>query len=264
MRISMNRSEDRERNMDLKLMEVCHLDLSVEGNEIFSDTGFSLQKHRGYLIVGPDEDANVLLLKTIGGLVPPRSHHKNRQGQVFFQGIDMYEGSEQEIKEVKKKIAFVFREGTMISNLTVRENLLLPFLFHCPSEECSTALEKLEKDFKYFGIPDVYDKRPDLISYCLKKKLAFIRASLQRPELILIEKPMFNLEEEDRDQVIEYFVRLKKEGITFIIVSRSQAILETLIDEAIVLEEGKTPTFIGKSHKEFTGLSRFTSKRSLK
>jgi phospholipid/cholesterol/gamma-HCH transport system ATP-binding protein len=247
--------------MDVELVEVSHLDLEVEGIEIFSDSSFSIKKHRGYLITGPNEEANLVLLKIIGGVVPPRSVHPGQRGRVRFLGTDIYEDSEKEIRKIKKKIAFVFREGTMISNLTIRENMLLPFRFHCPDDNCEEVIEKIEADFHFFDIPDVLDKRPELVSYCLKKKLAYIRASLQEPELILVEKPMFNLDEEDRQQVLHYLENLKKKGMTFIIASRYQLILETLIDEAIVLDEGKMPNIIGKTHKEFANLSRFTTVR---
>jgi len=256
----MNRNEDR--NMDVELVEVSHLDLVVEGIEIFSDRSFSIKKHRGYLITGPNEEANLLLLKIIGGIVPPRSVHPRQRGRVFFLGTDIYEDHEKEIRKIKKKIAFVFCEGTMISNLTVRENMLLPFRFHCPDDNCAGAVEKIAADLHFFGIPDVLDKRPDLVSYRIKKKLAYIRAVLQEPEVILLEKPMFNLEEEDRLQVLHYLENLKKNGMTFIIASRYQLILETLIDEAIVLDEGKMPDIISKTHKEFADLSRFTTVRS--
>jgi phospholipid/cholesterol/gamma-HCH transport system ATP-binding protein len=234
----------------------------MEGIEIFSNTSFSIKKHRGYLITGLNEEANLVLLKIIGGILSPQSMHPKQRGRVLFSGTDIYEDREKEIRKIKKRIAFVFREGTMISNLTVRENMLLPFRFHCPDDNCAAAVEKIEADFHFFGIPDVLDKRPELISYCLKKKLAYIRASLQEPELILLERPMFNLEEEDRLQVLHYLENLKKTGMTFIIASRYQLILETLIDEAIVLEEGKMPNIIGKTHKEFADLSRFTTVRS--
>jgi phospholipid/cholesterol/gamma-HCH transport system ATP-binding protein len=256
----MNRNE--ERNMDVELVEISHLDLEVGGIEIFSNTSFSIKKNRGYLITGPNEEANVLLLKIIGGIVPPQSIHPNQRGRVLFLGTDIYENRESEIRKIKKKIAFVFREGTMISNLTIRENMLLPFRFHWPDDNCVGALEKIKADFHFFAIPDVLDKRPDLVSYSLKKKLAYIRASLQEPELILVEKPMFNLDEEDCLQVLRYLENLKKTGMTFIIASRFQLILETLIDEAIVLEEGKMPNIISKTHKEFAILSRFITVRS--
>ena len=260
MRKTMNRDENR--NKDVELVEVSHLDLEVEGVEIFSDTGFSIKKNRGYLVTGPHEEANILLLKIIGGILAPRSLRSKQPARVLCLGTDIYEDSEREIKKIKKKIAFVFREGTMISNLTVRENMLLPFRFHCPDQSCSVALEKVKADFDYFGIPDLLDKRPDLVSYCQKKKLSFIRASLQKPELMLLEKPMFNLDEEDRQQVLHYLKNLKKNGMTLIVASRSRLILDTLIDEAIVLEKGKIPAVIDKTHEAFTGLSRFTSVRS--
>lgn len=256
----MNRNEDR--NKDEELIVVSHLDLEIEGIEIFSDTSFSIRKHRGYLITGPNEEVNLVLLKIIGGIVPPHSVHPRQQGRIFFLGTDIYEDHEKEIREIKKKIAFVFSEGTMISNLTVRENMLLPFRFHCPDNNCEGAIERMEADLHFFGIPDVLDKRPDLVSYRIKKKLAYIRAVLQEPELILVEKPMFNLEEEDRLLVLHYLENLKKNGVTLIIASRFQLILDTLIDEAVVLEEGKMPAVIGKTHKEFADLSRFTTVRS--
>jgi len=248
--------------MEVELVEVSHLDLVAEGIEIFSDTSFSIKKHRGYLLTGSYEEAGILLLKIIGGILSPGAVHPGQRGRVLFRGTDIYEDHEREIRKIKKKIAFVFCEGTMISNLTVRENLLLPFRFHCPDENCAAALERVEADFHFFGIPGVLDIRPDLVSYRIKKKLAFIRAALQEPELMLLEKPMFNLEQEDRLLVLRYLDNLKKNGVTLIIASRFQSVLDTLIDEAIVLEEGKMPAVIGKTHKEFADLYRFTTERS--
>jgi ABC-type lipoprotein export system ATPase subunit len=247
---------------DRELLKACHLYLEVEGVEIFSDADFSFEKEMGYLITGPNEDANLDMLKVIGGIIPPCSLNGKPHSQILYRGTDMYEGPESDIKKMKRKIAFVFREGTMVSNLNIRENLLLPFQFHCPDDNCNIAMEKLETDFHFFGIPDILDKRPDLVSYSVKKKISYIRASLQEPELLLLERPMFNLDREDQQQVLLYLENMKKKGMTFIIASRSQLILDTLIDAAIVLEPGTPPNIIGKTQKEFANLSRFTSVRS--
>jgi ABC-type lipoprotein export system ATPase subunit len=246
--------------MDVELVKVSHLNLSVDGIRICADTNLYLKKHRGYLIAGPIEKANVFLLNVIGGIHPPQYHHQ--QAQVLFQGLDMYESSESVINEIKKKIAFVFCEGTLISNLTIKENLFLPLQFHYSGYDDTAVMEKIYHDFDYFGIPDVLEKRPAEISYDVRKKLAFIRASLQEPELILMDKPLFNLDEYERDQVIRYLENLKSRGITFTIFSRCVSILEPLIDEAILLEEGKHPTVIAKNDHNFTNLSRFWFLRS--
>ncbi|NIM15573.1 MAG: ATP-binding cassette domain-containing protein [Candidatus Aminicenantes bacterium] len=246
--------------MDVELVKVSHLNLSVDGMQICPDTNLSLKRHRGYLIAGPIEKANVFLLRVIGGIHPPQYHHQ--QARVLFQGLDMYESRESVIKEIKKKIAFVFCEGTLISNLTIKENLLLPLQYHYPGYDDAAVMEKINEDFNYFGIPDVLQKRPAEISYDVRKKLAFIRASLQEPELILMDKPLFNLDEHERDQVIQYLENLKSNGITFTIFSRCVSVLEPLIDEAILLEEGKHPTIIAKNDQEFESLSRSRFLRS--
>jgi ABC-type lipoprotein export system ATPase subunit len=246
--------------MDVELVKVSHLNLGADGIRICEDTNLSLEKHRGYLIAGPIEKANVFLLNVIGGIQPPQYHHQ--QARVLFQGLDMYESGERVIKEIKKKIAFVFCEGTLVSNLTIKENLLLPLRYHYPGFDDAAVMEKINGDFNYFGIPDVLEKRPAEISYDVRKKLAFIRVSLQEPELILMDKPFFNLDEHERDRVIRYLENLKSKGITFIIFSRCVSVLEPLIDKAILLEEGKHPTIIAKNDREFENLSRFRFLRS--
>lgn len=260
----MNRNQNRDSNRDStgELLTVQHLYLEAEGFAKGAVLDFSIKRERVYLVTGPNDEANVLLLKIMGGLLPPRSPGPNQPGRVFFQGTDLYEGSDYEIKQAKKKIAFVFRDGTMISNLTIKENLLLPCQYHYPERDCTAVMADLERDFRFFHLPDVLDKRPDLVSYGVKKKLAFIRASLQEPELMLVEKPMFNLEEEDREQVFHYLADLKKKGVAFIMVSHFQSLIEPLIDEAIVLAEGKVPKMIAKSDTAFAALSRFAAMRS--
>jgi len=241
-----------------ELVSVLNLNLGVDGIRICPDTGLSIKKQQGYLVTGPFENANVFLLQVIGGILPPGQG----QGRVLFQGSDIYESDEGEIKKIKQKIAFIFSEGTMISNLTVKENLLLPVQYHYPGYDEAAVMEKIGKDFDYFGIAGVLEKRPAEISYYERKKLAFIRASLQEPELILMDKPMFNLEEYDQNQVIRYLEDLKAKGTTFIIVSQCVSLVQSLIDEAILLEEGKTPRMIHKSDEEFAALSHFPFSRS--
>jgi len=239
-------------------MEVSFSSPPEQADDLSSPKNFSILENRGYLITGPNEDINMLLLKKLGGLNSPSHSLLTPPPQVYFQGKNISGGMEKEIKNIRRHIAYIFRDGTMISNLNIEENLMLPLLFHYPSSDYSKASDKIKKDFLLLGIPDVLDKRPDLIAYNVKKKLAFIRAALLEPSIILVEKPMFNLNEEDRNRIILYLENLKKKGASLIIASRSSQVLDALIDEAIFLENGKPPVFISRNQEEFTHLNRFT------
>jgi len=192
----------------------------------------NLEKGKGYLITGSNETMKTTLLKAMGGLVP----YDEIQGQVSFQGVDLYDASEDELQEVKKKIAFVFAEGTLISNLSIRENLLLPVRYHSPGADVSPWLQKIEEGFRYWDIPTVLDYRPAEISYSTRKAITFLRAALREPLLILLDKPLFNLAAKDRQRVRPYLEMLKQKGTALVITSHYDDQLESLMDETIQVD----------------------------
>ncbi|MCP5054891.1 MAG: ATP-binding cassette domain-containing protein [bacterium] len=225
----MNNDSERE------LLTLRNVSLEPEGIPVLRDANYSFAPHQGYLITGPDETANVFLLKTIAGILPYGDH----SGQILFKGRDIYNTMEQELKEIKRQMAFIFREGTMISNLTIKENLLLPIQYHQPDHDIASVIGKIKEGLDYFRVPDVLDRRPESLSYSVNKKLSFIRASLREPEMIMIDKPMFNLDDRDREQVAEYLEGLKNKGVTLVMISHSPSLLKGLVDETIILEGGE-------------------------
>jgi len=237
--------------MDTELLKVKGLSFRVDDDSNFRDIHFSIDAGKGYVIVCENENASNILLKSAAGLLPGPLE----PGYIFFKGKDVYSPDEKEIKEIRKEMVFVFREGTMISNLTVQENLFLPLLYHYPNTDKKTAMEKIAEDFNFLGIPDVSMQRPAEISFYDKKKLAFIRAALQQPNLILMDRPLFNLDSSDQEQVVRYLTNLKKKGVAFLMESQSRSILDALADEVIIIEEGKPAVTVGKEDPAFTKLA---------
>lgn len=219
---------------DNTLLRVFQLGLIVNDTVMFQGVDLRINPGNVYLITGPDDTANDWLLRGMAGIL--RNHPL--QGRVWFDGMDIYSSNEKELKEIKKRVAFVFSEGTMISNLTIEENLLLPLHYHVPDFDRSAVMEKIKKGFDFFEIPDVMDHRPAELSYSLMKKLAFVRAGLREPELILIDKPLFNLAERHGVKVMTFLEQLKAQGAALVITSHCPSKFETLADEEIRLEDG--------------------------
>lgn len=201
---------------------------------MFRDVDLLLRPGLVYLVTGPDDTANDWLLKGMAGIL--RDHPL--RGRVWFDGMDVYSNTDEELKEIKKRVAFVFCEGTLISNLTVEENLLLPLSYHVPDFDRGEVMKKINRGFEYFGIPDVLSRRPAELAYSVKKKLAFVRADLREPELILMDKPLFNLAERERGRVLSHLEQLNKQGVTLILTSHCPSRFEELADQTITLENG--------------------------
>lgn len=215
---------------DNVLIRVNRLTLTHEGVDIHSGKEFTFLAGRSYLVTGPFDAVNIQLLKIIGGVQPPPG-----KGRVLFRGHDLYESRGEVIKGIKKKMAYISSEGILISNLTVAENLFLPVRYHDPGFDPEAVTASIRQGFDFFGIPDILDKRPAEISFYLKKKLAFVRASLLEPEVVLVDKPLFNLDKLDQDKVALWLEEQKKKGVTLIIASHWASALASLIDEFIEL-----------------------------
>lgn len=219
--------------MNESLLFIENLILTLDDEVYLPSMNLIIKEKNAYLIDGPNDSINIALLKTIGGLLPPSLE----ESRILFRGTDIYNTDDKELKEIRKNISFVFSEGTMISNLSVRENLFLPIQYHYPHYDFNTVLNIIKKDFDYFGIPDILDKRPAELSYNRKKLLAFIRASIQEPKAIMIDKPLFNLDDDYHSLVIHYLNIIKNKGTALVIVNRFHPGLDSIIDEHIILEK---------------------------
>jgi ABC-type multidrug transport system ATPase subunit len=220
-------------NPEHELVALRGLSINLDGVPVLGNCDFSMKEQQGYLVRGSDENAKVALIKTIAGIYP-RYHVA---GRVLFRGVDIYDAPEDELKRIRKQVAYVFFDGTMISNLTIAENLLLPVQYHNPGYDRAAVKQKIADGLDYFKIPDILDQRPDALFYTVKKKLSFIRAALMEPQLIVIDKPMFNLDEKDRELVVNYLVQLKTGKTAFLLVTQFPTLLEGLIDETFILED---------------------------
>lgn len=236
LNLSLNPKSDN--NVEHEFLEIKHVNLDFGASGRWLDVNLTLEANKGYLITGSHEKSNLVLLKIAGGMLPPYPE----SGQVFFRGNDIYESNDDVLNEIKKKISYVFSDGIMISNLTIRENLLLPYLYHYPKSDSQLILEKIMYDLDFLGIPHYFlEKRPSDVSYEIKKKLSFIRATIMDPELIFLDKPLFNLDDQYRENAMLYLESKRKMGASFVITGSHHPLLDPLIDDFIILEKGQPP-----------------------
>lgn len=100
--------------------------------------------------------------------------------------------------------ACVFDEGTMLANLSIRENLLLPW--HKRFEG------HLEKDFdrELLGWMELMqlkldtNSRPAFISPAQRKFVGFIRGFMLKPQLLLINDPYYIFSKSERQRIMAF------------------------------------------------------------
>ncbi|MDP8226444.1 MAG: ATP-binding cassette domain-containing protein [Candidatus Celaenobacter polaris] len=226
-------------------VEIKNLSVDIEENIIMKNISFSVAEHQSCIIVGSYGYYNGILLNVLGGFYIPAD------GKVFIAGKDIYSKTEDEIVDLRKKISFVFQDGAFLSNLTVLENLLLPVKFYAKKFVKTKVMKEIKDYCEYFDVPPVLEKRPAFISYTSKKILSLIRALITHPEIIIINKPLFNLDIRNQIKVINLLKDVKKEGMTFIIASNSYDVIKSIADQVVHIEKGSIQKIMYAKNKDF-------------
>ena len=162
----------------------------VEGKDVLKNINFTLEKGKTYALVGPTGGGKTTTASLMARLYDPS------KGTVYLEGKDIrfYEPEER-----VKKIGFILQEPFLF-NGTVRENILYGNEEHqgYTNEELIKILEKehLTKLLSRFsdGLDTKISSSGDAISLGQKQLIAFIRATLRNPDILILDEATANID----------------------------------------------------------------------
>jgi ATP-binding cassette subfamily B protein len=161
-----------------------------DGKEVLHDINFKLEQGKTYAFVGPTGGGKTTTASLISRLYDPT------EGEVFLNGKDLRSYS---AEELSKKIGFILQEPFLF-NGTVRDNILYGNeaykLFD--KEQLKNILEQeglgsLVERFEE-GLDTKIVSGGDSMSLGEKQLIAFIRAVLRKPELLILDEATANID----------------------------------------------------------------------
>ncbi|MEW8978125.1 MAG: ABC transporter ATP-binding protein [Symbiobacterium sp.] len=183
------------------------------------------------MVTGRSGAGKSTLLALMGGLTRPD------EGTVSVMGQDLWSLSDAERARFRARhIGFVFQFTSLIPTLTVLENLLLPASFLPPGEggDRQRAMELLER----VGLAEHIHRYPWQLSGGQQKRVAVARALLNRPEVLLLDEPTADLDEETEREVVSLFQEENRAGTTVVMVTHSTELVP-LAHRHLVLSGGR-------------------------
>ena len=88
------------------------------------------------------------------------------------------------------------------------------------------------------GLTDSADKPVGKYSMGMRQRLGIAQAIMEDPSLIILDEPMNGLDNQGVDEMRSLFLKLKKEGKTFVIVSHNREDIEMLCDKVYMMDQG--------------------------
>ncbi len=182
--------------------------------------GLSLEVAPGEILClfGRSGSGKTTLLNLLGGLDGPDS------GTVTIDGVvmDRLTSRERAIFR-RRKIGFVFQNFNLIPYLTALENVTLPLRYEgIPRVQRRERAMKILEDL---GLGDRADFPGDRLSGGQVQRVAFARASVMKPAVILADEPTGQLDSATGEELAKMISEMnRRDGIAFIIATHDEAI----------------------------------------
>jgi molybdate transport system ATP-binding protein len=212
------------------------VDVSKQLGEFTLEAAFA-SEGRVTGLFGASGAGKTSLINMIAGLVKPD------RGTIALDGETLDDSAAGlHVPPYRRRIGYVFQDARLFPHLNVGQNLDYGRRMNRLTED--PAQQKRVIDLLDIG--SLLDRRPGKLSGGERQRVAFGRALLSKPKLLLLDEPLGALDEERKREILPYLVRLRDEaGIPMVYVSHDAAELRQLATQIVMLKGGRITAFGG-------------------
>ena len=189
-------------------LSVFKLKKTFNKKNLFSNLSLQFKKGCSYALMGESGSGKSTLMHILAGLDIPT------QGEVFLEKRLLTTLTSQ---ERAKHIGFVVQTPTLITELTVLENIILPAqLQHVSKVE---AQKKAEEYLKVLNLLEIKEWQVGALSGGQRQRVSLVRALILEPDFLFADEPTGNLDDKNSQQLIEMILLCQKKWGMGLIVS---------------------------------------------
>jgi ABC-type branched-subunit amino acid transport system ATPase component len=216
-------AESAQRSVVLEVEEV--VAGYVPEVDILSGVSINVREGEIVTIVGPNGAGKSTLIKTIFGLVKPRS------GRILFRDEDIGGAKPHDI--TRRGLSYVPQLDNVFPSLTVEENLEMGSL------DRSTTEDQIERMYALF--PRLGERRAQsagTMSGGERQMVAMARALMPNPQVLLLDEPSAGLAPAFVDAIFEKTEEVNRAGVTIVMVEQNARRALAMSDRGYVLDLG--------------------------
>ena len=214
------------------MIMVKNISKSYKDAIVLNNVSLEINKGDFTAVMGPSGSGKSTLLYSISSMDNPD------EGEVIFEGIDVYKLSESELSKFRlNKMGFVFQNSQMLKNLSIFDNIILPGMV-AKRESIEVVRARATELMSKMGIEDIKDRDIREVSGGQLQRAAICRAMINSPEILFMDEPTGALNSEAASQVIEILKKLNQEGISIMLVTHDEK-MASMAKKVIYIKDGK-------------------------
>lgn len=205
------------------MIEVKNVSVTIGKNRILQDISVTFEKGKIHGLIGRNGSGKTVLMKCICGFMKPTS------GTVFVEG-----------KQIGKDVDFVPDAGVIIETPG-----FVPFYSGIRNLQILAALnhkignEEIREAMQTVGLDPGLKRHVKKYSLGMRQRLGIAQAIMENPKLLILDEPFNGLDKEGVEQMRNYFLKLKEQGVTILLTSHTSEDIRLLCDTVMEMEKGR-------------------------
>ena len=201
------------------------------GNLALKDITLHVDNGEFVYLTGQSGAGKSTLIKLLFREVLPDS------GQIFIAGRSIIRLNNRETVKLRRNTGVVFQDFRLMENKTVFENVAFALkVLEYPWNEVKEIVPKVLERLK---IADKATAFPRQLSGGEQQRVAFARAVINNPLIILADEPTGNLDPDTSDELMGLFQEFNNEGATVIMATHDKRIVNDTHKRVIALRKGE-------------------------
>ena len=200
----------------------------------------SLEVEKGEFVslLGPSGCGKTTTLQMIAGFVEPTT------GAIRLEGRDLLA-----VKPAKRGLGIVFQSYALFPHMTVAENV--SFGLEMQGVAAAERTRRVGETLELVGLAPFVSRFPRQLSGGQQQRVALARALVIRPQILLLDEPLSNLDAKLREEMqIELRQIQRSVGTTTILVTHDQGEAMALSDRIVVMNHGRAEQ-VGPPHEAY-------------
>jgi ribose transport system ATP-binding protein len=197
------------------------------------DVGFSIEPGVAHALLGENGAGKSTIVKLLSGLIEPD------RGTISLFGEELRLHSPRTAH--RHGVQTAFQEMTLTPDLTVLDNMLLPYGPQGWSGMIRrrTAELAVREHFERLGLDIELWREVGELDLAIQQKIEIARAVFRKPRLLLLDEPTSTLAGRDVDWLGEVIGDLKRQGVTILFISHRMREVRAFCDRLTILRNGR-------------------------
>lgn len=169
-------------------------------------------------IMGPSGSGKSSLLYALSGL------EAIDQGEIRFEGQVLSDLTKEALAGLRRSaMGFVFQQPTLLSNLSLKDNIVLPAL-KAGRLRRSDVNQRAEELMKQVGITELADRSITEVSGGQLQRAGICRALINQPKILFGDEPTGALNSQTTEEILSLLQAIHQQGTAVLLVSHDPVV----------------------------------------